>query len=97
MFNIAEIDKKLRTVCPIDGVNSNGIISFGQEATEEQKAAATEILQKLIANDSILKQIQELEDTITERRRDEAILGQDNGWLKNIRGQISALRATLSV
>ena len=42
-----------------------------------------------------LSQISALESTITARRRDEAILGVDNGWLANVRDQIAALRSQL--
>lgn len=48
-----------------------------------------------ITNAAIKRQIYLLEQTITERRRDEAILGQDNGWLSNIRSQIISLRVQL--
>ncbi len=42
-----------------------------------------------------LAQIAALESSITERRKREAILGTDNGWLANIDAQIAALRAQL--
>lgn len=51
---------------------------------------------KAQANALIKAQIDALELTITDRRRDEAILGTDNGWLKNIRDQITALRSQLT-
>lgn len=43
----------------------------------------------------IIRQISALENQITPRRRDEAILGTDGGWLAAKRAEISALRATL--
>ena len=43
----------------------------------------------------IKSEITALEATITDRRRDEAILGIDNGWLANVRDQIAALRSQL--
>ena len=43
--------------------------------------------------DPIVLQIFELERSITIRRLSEAILGMDNGWLKKVHAQISALRA----
>lgn len=46
-------------------------------------------------NSKVKMAIISLELTITERRRDEAILGQDNGWLSDIRSQITVLRKTL--
>jgi hypothetical protein len=42
-----------------------------------------------------LAQIAKLEASITERRRREAILGIDGGWLANIDAQIATLRAQL--
>ena len=44
----------------------------------------------------ILQQITKLETSITPRRRDEAILGIDNSWLKNTRDQIATLRKQLT-
>lgn len=44
---------------------------------------------------TILQQIVIIENTITARRRDEAILGIDNGWLSSTRKQIDELRAAL--
>lgn len=44
---------------------------------------------------SIKQQIFILEKSITSRRRDEAILGIDNGWLKKTRAQIDALRTQM--
>lgn len=49
----------------------------------------------LSGNDLIKSQISTLEISITPRRRDEAILGQDSGWLSSIRSQIATLRAQL--
>lgn len=43
----------------------------------------------------LLFQIKMLENKITPRRRDEAILGDDNGWLKAQRDKITELRAKL--
>lgn len=44
----------------------------------------------------IKQQIAELEATATERRYREAVLGIDNGWLKNLNDQISSLREKLN-
>jgi len=46
-------------------------------------------------NDEIFAQIAALEQTVTERRIREAILGVDNGWLVNVNNQIAALRGQL--
>ena len=37
---ISNLDQKLRTVCPIEGVDSNRRISFAPEATPDQRQAA---------------------------------------------------------
>lgn len=42
------------------------------------------------------QQIAALETTVTARRLREAVLGIDNGWLKNMNDQIAALRAQLT-
>lgn len=43
-MNIAKLHSAIETVCPIDGVNSDGRIDFKLEATEAQKEAARELL-----------------------------------------------------
>lgn len=40
---IEELDKLIKTVCPIDGLDSVGNIWWTSEATEEQKKAAIEL------------------------------------------------------
>lgn len=55
------------------------------------KPSATEA-----ANASILEKIAVLEAKQTPRRSREAVLGVDNGWLKNLNDQIAALRAQLT-
>lgn len=40
----------------------------------------------------IIEQIRLLENSVTERRKREAILGTDNGWLHDIERQIYQLR-----
>ena len=59
--------------------------------------AEAEILQTppLAPDELIKQQIAALEATISERRKREAILGTDNGWLAGIEAQIAALRAQL--
>ncbi len=49
----------------------------------------------ITGNALILSQIATLESTISERRKREAILGIDNGWLADVNAQIVALRAKL--
>ncbi|MDX2094373.1 MAG: hypothetical protein SFW64_00275 [Alphaproteobacteria bacterium] len=44
---------------------------------------------------TILEQIVAIERTITDRRRDEAILGEDGGWLAARRNEIALLRSQL--
>jgi len=45
--------------------------------------------------ESVKQQIAALEATISERRKREAILGTDNGWLADVNAQIAALRTQL--
>ena len=47
------------------------------------------------ANDRIREEITILEASVTARRVREAVLGIDNGWLKNLNDQIAALRTKL--
>lgn len=44
--NIVAITEAINAVCPIHGVNSNGVISFKDEATATQQAAAQAIMEK---------------------------------------------------
>lgn len=45
--------------------------------------------------DNLLHQIAFLESQVTSRRVREAVLGVDNGWLKDLDAQILALRSQL--
>lgn len=42
-MKLYQLDELIKTVCPIDGINSNGVIWFKPEATDEQKVAAQAI------------------------------------------------------
>lgn len=42
-----------------------------------------------------LNNITNLESSVTQRRIRDAILGTDNGWLKNVEEQIATIRSTL--
>lgn len=39
-MKLHELDTLIKTVCPIDGLNSNGEIAFTEEATDEQRQVA---------------------------------------------------------
>lgn len=43
-MNVAKLDAAIRAVCPILGVNSDGVISFDQSATAAQKTAAQAVV-----------------------------------------------------
>lgn len=43
-MNIAELHTLIAAVCPIDGINSEGVIWFKAEATEGQQAAAQAVM-----------------------------------------------------
>lgn len=43
-----EIDEQIKAICPIDGVNSNGVIHFKPEATQEQRDTAIALMQELL-------------------------------------------------
>lgn len=43
-MKIAELDTMIKAVCPIDGINSAGVIWFKPEATPEQRAAAQALM-----------------------------------------------------
>ncbi len=74
-------------------VNGKDIPLTGEEIAEFQAMETEAEAQK--GRRYALNQILALEATITARRRDEAILGIDNGWLLDIRNQISELRKQL--
>ncbi len=43
-MTLAELNDAIAAVCPIDGVNSDGVIWFKPEATDAQKQAAQSII-----------------------------------------------------
>ena len=49
-MNLYQIDEAIKAVCPIDGINSEGVIWFKPEATDEQKAAAQAIMDAELPN-----------------------------------------------
>jgi len=67
-----------------------GLVPISDEALAVLRAS------KVSASDLIRQQIAALEaEADTPRRRREAILGIDGGWLAGVNGQIEALRAQL--
>ena len=48
-MKLQELDALIRVICPIEGINSNGIIWYAPEASPEQKAAAQVLLQEHLA------------------------------------------------
>lgn len=62
-MNIEQLHKMISEVCPIDGINSNGKISFSDAATEEQKSEAQLLIDKHLPNLS--------SDTYVEKRQRE--------------------------
>ncbi len=73
---------------------AEGNIPFTAEEEAEAEASEAEWAAGQARREA-LKQIAELEATITTRRMREAALGTDNGWLANLDAQIQALRAQL--
>jgi len=49
-MKIAELNDMIAVVAPIDGCNSDGVIFFKPEATEEQRAAAQAIMDAELPN-----------------------------------------------
>ena len=43
-MKIYELDEAIRAICPIDGINSDGVIWFKPEATKDEKAQAEKIM-----------------------------------------------------
>jgi hypothetical protein len=43
-MKLYELDQLIKAVCPIEGVNTEGVIWFLPEATLEQRAAAQELM-----------------------------------------------------
>lgn len=53
-MNLARLDGLIRAVCPIEGIDSAGGISFSTDATDDQKAQAQQIyLSNIELDDSI--------------------------------------------
>ncbi|MFZ4124583.1 MAG: hypothetical protein ACOYJ2_00735 [Rickettsiales bacterium] len=48
-MKLYELDELIRAVCPIDGLNSEGVIWFRPEATQEQKDAAEALIAEHLA------------------------------------------------
>jgi len=44
-MKICDLDQMIKAVAPIDGINSNGVICFKPEATDEQKVAAQALME----------------------------------------------------
>lgn len=63
--------------------------------TDEEAGAIITEANTLSPKDILLQEIIVLEAQITPRRRDEAIIGEDGGWLKAQRDLISNLRTQL--
>jgi hypothetical protein len=49
-MKIHELDQLIKTVCPISGINSEGVIWFLPEATPAQKAAAQALMDEHLAS-----------------------------------------------
>lgn len=64
------------------------------EITPSEAAALTAYSQS--PNEVLINSICKLEETITQRRLREALLGKDNGWLANVEAEIDALRKQLT-
>lgn len=43
-MKLGELDALIRSVCPIDGINSDGEIWFRPDATDDQKALALALM-----------------------------------------------------
>jgi hypothetical protein len=43
-MKLYELDELIKTVCPIDGINSNGVIFFREIANAEERAAAEALM-----------------------------------------------------
>jgi hypothetical protein len=46
LMYIDELDQAIKAACPIDGINSAGAIFFKAEATDDQKKAAQQIMDR---------------------------------------------------
>lgn len=48
-MKLSELSQSIAAVCPIDGINSDGVIWFKPDATDEQKAAAQALMDTHLA------------------------------------------------
>ena len=48
-MKLYELDQLIQAICPIDGINSDGVIWFKPEATDEQKADAQALMDQHLA------------------------------------------------
>ena len=71
-------------------------VDVGTGNVSKHPDAPCEDPRELSKNNMILQQISALEASVTDRRIREAVLGTDNGWLKGVNDQITALREQLT-
>lgn len=69
-MTLAEIDNQIRSICPIDGIDSDGDIYFSESATDDQKLTALSLMNQLLPQLGVadpkadmLVQIQQMEMT----------------------------------
>jgi len=76
---------------------STWVLAFVDGTPEKDAEEAYSLISTInyAAIEENLPKIAALEASITDRRRDEAILGIDSGWLLYTRNQITALRENL--
>lgn len=87
----------------LDGITwdpETGEINFDTSVSDERRAAIMAVYEAHDPNhaehiEDIMRQIVDIESTITPRRLREAVLGIDSGWLAGINQQLSDLRVQL--
>lgn len=47
-MRLIELDRLIRTVCPIDGITDSGFIVFREEATQQQRSVAEALVAQYI-------------------------------------------------
>lgn len=101
-MKIIELHNLIEAVCPIHGVSSNGVISFHDDATDEQRMAAASLMDTHLSEVTVgelpyMTDIMLLEATITPRRLRDAVLTESGKqWLVAVELEINNLRKQLT-
>lgn len=65
-MTLAQLNDQIAAVCPIDGINSDGVIWFKPEATDDQRKSAQALMNQQNLKPADVPPIPETQDTPLE-------------------------------